>query len=1032
MGTPQWDRRQDALGNFNMLSDDVLCTILGMLPPRDVGTLACVSSVFYIFCNEEPLWMQLCLEKHEGGLDYKGTWRQTALEKLGLIKSSAEYFKKPRHFEGFSSMFLYRRWYRCHVALDSFALDKGAVERKRGLMPEEFTAIYDGKKPVLLADLMTDWPANERWRLDELAKSCGDAAFKVSQPHGKSIDMTMKDYAQYMSIQHDEEPLYIFDAQFGESAPELLKDYKVPALFSEDLFSVLGDSHRPPFRWFVLGPARSGASWHVDPSLTSAWNSLVSGRKRWALYPPGKVPPGVLLDVDEDDGSVHYDGPTSLQWWLDVYPHLEEENKPLECTQLPGETIYVPSGWWHCVLNIDDSVAVTQNFVNPINLEIVCMDLSPGYRHRAIARAGVVALEGRSLIPENGRAVGREAHPIFTHVEATPLGPTEPVVKKTVNGKNKNSSHEKPGADIVGGVTDENLLLALKSLKIHSDEHVDPAAWHLSEGKNMGGSMMREWLRRLWVDRPELQPIVWKGACIAIDAGVWLQRIKIICKALSLPVPTKEEQLPIGDGSNPVYLVGEYVIKIYIQEGGPDASIEGLGSELNLYALLKESGSSLQQVIPEFVASGILYPVGDNYKAVSWDGTGDCSLVYKKDMPAGKKRHRDSIKNANLRVRTKWSANSNALKVLNSTGCESGDEEEEIKLWPYLITKRCEGTNLSEVIHDMADDDLQSLASYLGEKVKLLHILPLPNCTLESDANEMPINVEQSKSEDRNGRQSKGPKRDHITRPDAKSSSMSNGTASPAPDLFNGGSTLTNDKSAHVEVPKEWQLFVSFMRKQRETLMERLREWDTLPEVLMNKVEAYIPADPVALLGDLQVHNGRACIFRPPVWLHNDLMADNILVESARLEPVTLSSNGSHGQLTKASPDVRNRQNLKASYILDFGDLLHGDALYEFLPIHIDIFHLKKDLMETCLKSYGLPLCNKLGVRTAQFSEGSEGVQQFRLSYCAMCYCLLHELDEMSTIFRLRKDLRTATSFEDIEETVWGFLNEYSCENNST
>ncbi|KAG6555932.1 hypothetical protein Mapa_001869 [Marchantia paleacea] len=76
------------------------------------------------------------------------------------------------------------------------------------------------------------------------------------------------------------------------------------------------------------------------------------------------------------------------------------------------------------------------------------------------------------------------------------------------------------------------------------------------------------------------------------------------------------------------------------------------------------------------------------------------------------------------------------------------------------------------------------------------------------------------------------------------------------------------------------------MRKQRQTLMERLREWDTLPEVLLNKVEAYIPADPVVLLGDLQVHNGRASIVRPPVWLHNDLMADNILVESARLEPV--------------------------------------------------------------------------------------------------------------------------------------------------
>lgn len=53
----------------------------------------------------------------------------------------------------------------------------------------------------------------------------------------------------------------------------------------------------------------------------------------------------------------------------------------------------VPSGWWHCVLNIGDSIAVTQNYVNSVNLELVCLDMAPGYHHRGIARAGRLALE---------------------------------------------------------------------------------------------------------------------------------------------------------------------------------------------------------------------------------------------------------------------------------------------------------------------------------------------------------------------------------------------------------------------------------------------------------------------------------------------------------------------------------------------------------------------------------------------------------------------------------------------------------------
>ncbi len=56
---------------------------------------------------------------------------------------------------GFSSLFLYRRWYRCHVVLDSFAMDKGVIDRREHLSLKDFQAFYDGKKPVRF--LVSSW-----------------------------------------------------------------------------------------------------------------------------------------------------------------------------------------------------------------------------------------------------------------------------------------------------------------------------------------------------------------------------------------------------------------------------------------------------------------------------------------------------------------------------------------------------------------------------------------------------------------------------------------------------------------------------------------------------------------------------------------------------------------------------------------------------------------------------------------------------------------------------------------------------------
>jgi len=109
-----------------------------------------------------------------------------------------------------------------------------------------------------------------------------------------------------------------------------------------------------------VAPSGSGTNFHFDPNGTSAWNWVIRGRKRWLLYPPGDAPPGVRFDGTT--GILR--APPTAEWLEEVHESLEERARPVfDFVQSPGEVVFVPRGWWHAVLNLDDTVAITHNFV---------------------------------------------------------------------------------------------------------------------------------------------------------------------------------------------------------------------------------------------------------------------------------------------------------------------------------------------------------------------------------------------------------------------------------------------------------------------------------------------------------------------------------------------------------------------------------------------------------------------------------------------------------------------------------------------
>lgn len=376
------------MGYLSMLPEELFMEILGYVDDsQSLLALSHTSRVLYAYVFDEDLWKLHYtlkvqdMEKHGQTpplLKWQGSWRLSVLdipwENLAnlqlpdnLLCSDVLY----RPFQcaqiDYDKIFhdliedetLYRDEALALEASDLISIvPEGRIPRllESGLSQEAFDSEWNRKPFILINKDENRWP---KWDLESLLSRFADVKFRQ-----EAVQWPLSLYAQYLANNCDESPLYLFDCS-SEAMSTLRKEYSAPSIFQEDLFTLFQDC-RPDHAWLIIGSKRSGSTFHKDPNYTSAWNAALSGRKLWVMFPPGVTPPGVSTDAEESEVT----SPVGIAEWVlsGFYNDATGFKEAQIGITFPGECMYVPSGWWHTVINLDDSVALTQNFVPRVKL----------------------------------------------------------------------------------------------------------------------------------------------------------------------------------------------------------------------------------------------------------------------------------------------------------------------------------------------------------------------------------------------------------------------------------------------------------------------------------------------------------------------------------------------------------------------------------------------------------------------------------------------------------------------------------------
>lgn len=220
---------------------------------------------------------------------------------------------------------------------------------------EEFREKYLlPRKPVVLRNMAKNWPAYQKWTMEYMKEMVGDVEVPLydsskadpSAPiNSSATKMKFTDYIDLIKEKPTDLRIFLFDPI--KTAPKLLEDYISP----KDLMGGFLDKYPNMF----FGGKGSETFLHYDIDMAHIFHTHFNGRKHILLFDYKwkdrlyQIPYATYALEDYDISNPDFK----------KFPALEGV-VGIECFLEHGDTLFMPTGWWHYMRYLDGSFSISQ------------------------------------------------------------------------------------------------------------------------------------------------------------------------------------------------------------------------------------------------------------------------------------------------------------------------------------------------------------------------------------------------------------------------------------------------------------------------------------------------------------------------------------------------------------------------------------------------------------------------------------------------------------------------------------------------